>query len=208
MLIYDLFCEFKRHFSMGNVSRGGAEHGKGRGARHHPVGRAGFGGQRGAVRPCSVISAPWGSAESLRPPLAPFGHELGAEQAPDLEQERDLSQLGCCWPCSTGLGSLLLGTISLPELRCLSGSVLQTLSAAAQAHLSLSFSLRGAGGAAEPRAGGEGLPHGVRHRRGHPHRGAPLLAGHQHRRPEAAQDARGPRWVSSLLLPSPAPAGP
>lgn len=87
VLIYDLFCEFKRHFSMGNVSRGGAEHGKGRGARHHPVGRAGFGGQRGAVRPCSVISAPWGSAESLRPPLAPFGHELGAEQAPDLVQE-------------------------------------------------------------------------------------------------------------------------
>lgn len=31
VLIYDLFCEFKRHFSMGNVSEGGAERGKGRG---------------------------------------------------------------------------------------------------------------------------------------------------------------------------------
>ncbi|KAM4672697.1 vacuolar protein sorting-associated protein 16 homolog isoform 5-T5 [Amazona ochrocephala] len=46
-------------------------------------------------------------------------------------------------------------------------------------------------GAAEPRAGGQGVPQRVRHRRGHPDRQPPLLPGHQHRGPEAAPDARG-----------------
>lgn len=59
------------------------------------------------------------------------------------------------------------------------------------------------GGAAEPRAGGAGFPHGVRHGRGHPDGGAALLPGHQHRRPQAAPPARGPWWVSPLSPLSP-----
>ncbi|XP_065519120.1 vacuolar protein sorting-associated protein 16 homolog isoform X1 [Lathamus discolor] len=166
------------------------------------------------LRDCMVAAAPYGG------PIALLKNHARKEKAPGARPLLEIfsssglllasipawllaSRVRLCWapPCPPAVEERAAGAAGLDGRR---GPAVHP-GGRHRAHLQPLLRVQaplqhGQRGAAEPRAGGQGVPQRVRHRRGHPDRQPPLLPGHQHRGPEAAQDARGARSAEASVL--------